>query len=110
MGELASRLAGHATATALLEGDNRVTYGELSDRVLRTGAALRTKALPADARIAVMATSCIDGVVAYLGVQAAGLMPVMLSPQSPLAELQRRFDELDPALVLFGSPATCELP
>ena len=46
MGELASRLAGHATATALLEGDDRISYGELSERVLRTAAALRARGLP----------------------------------------------------------------
>jgi long-chain acyl-CoA synthetase len=110
MGELASRLAGHATATALLEGEDRISYGELSDRVLRTGAALRERGLAPGQRVAVIADSCSDGIVAYLGVQAAGLLPVMLGTQSPLAELERRFAELEPACVLIGSSGELELP
>ncbi|HVT75815.1 MAG TPA: class I adenylate-forming enzyme family protein, partial [Acidimicrobiales bacterium] len=110
MGELASRLAGHATATALLEGGNRVTYGELSERVLRTAAGLRARGLGAGVRIAVIANSCSDGVVAYLGVQAAGMVPVMLGTQSPLAEHERRFGEIDPALVVVASDRECEVP
>ncbi|MEY2470162.1 MAG: long-chain acyl-CoA synthetase, partial [Actinomycetota bacterium] len=110
MGELASRLAGHATATALLEGDDRISYGELSDRVLRTAAALRHNGLASGARVAVIASSCADGIVASLGVQAAGLLPVMLSTQSPLAELERRFADVDPAFVLFASATPCDLP
>ncbi len=57
-----------------------------------------------------MAACTTDGVVGYLGVQAAGLLPVMFSPRSPLAELQRRFDEVDPALLLLGATTRPELP
>jgi len=108
--DLASRLAGHATATALLERGDRVTYAELSDRVLRTAAALRAAGLADGARVAVAAACTTDGVVAYLGAQAAGLLPVMVSPRSPAAELQRRFDEVDPALVILGASARVEVP
>lgn len=108
--DLASRLAGHATATALVEHGERITYAELSDRVLRTAAALRESGLTAGARVAVMAASTTDGVVGYLGVQAAGLLPVMLSARSPLPEMRRRFDEVDPALVVLGATARPELP
>jgi long-chain acyl-CoA synthetase len=110
MGELASRLAGHATATALLERGDRVTYGELSDRVLRTGAALRAKGFPAGTRVAIIAESTVDGVVSYLGVQAAGMTPVMFSARSPLAELQRRYDEVEPEFVLYAATTAPDLP
>ncbi|MDQ1395062.1 MAG: long-chain acyl-CoA synthetase, partial [Acidimicrobiaceae bacterium] len=109
--DLVSRWAGgHATATALVEGDDRVTYGELRDRVLRTAAGLHAAGLGPGVRIAVAAACTVDGVVGYLGVQAAGLLPVMVSPRSPLAEQQRRFDELDPALVVLGAGTRPELP
>ncbi len=110
MFELASRLGGHATATALVDGDERLTYAELTDRVLRTAWALRARGLADGTRVAVAATSCIDGVVAYFGAQEAGMLPVMVSPQSPAAEMQRRFDEIDPALVLIGSSTYPQLP
>ena len=96
MPDLASRLAGHSSATALLEGDTRITYGELADRVARTASGIREKGLATGARVAVLADPTVDGVVAYLGVQAAGMLPIMLSPRSPLAELQRRYDEISP--------------
>src|SRR4051812_44993960 len=111
MVDIMSRLSdGHATATALVERDERISYGELSDRVVRTAAALRQARLRAGARVAVEGASSVDGVVGYLGVQAAGLLPVMVNPRSPLAEQQRRFDEVDPALVVLGCSATPEVP
>ena len=110
MGDLASRLAGHASATALVDGGGRITYGELSDRVLRTAAALRADGLGSGARVAVAAACTVDGVVGYLAVQAAGLLPVMVSPRSPLVEQKRRFDLVDPALVVLGSRTRPELP
>lgn len=110
MSDLASRLAGHASATALIEGDAHVSYAELSDRVLRTAGALQAKGLASGSRVAVLADPTVDGVVAYLAVQAAGMVPVMLSPRSPLAELERRYAEVKPTLTVFGAAAACELP
>lgn len=110
MPDLASRLAGHASATALIEGDTRVSYAELSDRVLRTAGALQARGLDRGARVALLADSTVDGVVGYLGVQAAGMVPVMLSARSPLAELERRYAEVAPAFTLYGAVVNCELP
>src|SRR4051812_4134028 len=111
MVDIMSRLSdGHATATALVERDERISYGELSDRVVRTAAALRQARLRAGAPVAVEAGSSVDGVVGYLGVQAAGLLPVMVNPRSPRSEQQRRFDEVDPAVVVLGSATTPEVP
>ena len=110
MPDLASRLAGHASATALLEGDARISYAELSDRVQRTAGALQRAGLPPGARVALLADSTVDGVVGYLAVQAAGMLPVMLSARSPLPELERRYDEIDPAFTLYGAAVECVLP
>ncbi len=110
MSDLGARLGGYATATALLENDERVTYGELSDRVLRTAGALLAKGVPAGARVALFADATIDGVVAYLAVQSAGLVPVMLSPRSPLPELERRCDEIAPAFSVFAATVETQLP
>ena len=103
MADLSARLGGHATSTALLDGDVRLTYGELTDRVLRTAAGLRARGLTGGTRVALVASPTIDGVVSYFGIQAAGLLPVMFSPKSPPAEHRRRLDEVDPALIVLGS-------
>lgn len=110
MSDLASRLAGHASATALIEGDAHISYAELSDRVLRTAGALQAKGLANGSRVALLADPTVDGIVGYLGVQAAGLVPVMLSCRSPLPELERRYAEVAPAFTLFGAAIECALP
>ncbi|HUR78122.1 MAG TPA: AMP-binding protein [Acidimicrobiales bacterium] len=110
MFDLASRLAGHSTATALLEGDSRVSYAELSERVLGTAGALHARGLERGTRVVVLGDPTADGVVAYLGIQAAGMLPVMLSPRSPLAELERRYDEVSPALSLVACAGECAVP
>lgn len=110
MPDLASRLAGHASATALIEGDVRISYAELSDRVLRTAGSLQARGLARGARVALLADSSVDGVVGYLAVQAAAMVPVMLSSRSPLPELERRYAEVAPAFTLYGAVVDCALP
>ncbi len=110
MSDLASRLAGHASATALIEGDAHVSYAELSDRVLRTAGALQAQGLRNGSRVALLADPTVDGVVAYLGVQAAGMVPVMLSARSPRAELERRYTEVAPSFTLYAAAIESALP
>lgn len=108
--DLLSQLGGHPSATALIDRDERITYAELADRAHRTAAGLRARGVTLGARVAIPASATADSIVAYLGSQAAGLLPVMLSPRSPRAELQRRFDDVDPALVVLGTDYPVELP
>lgn len=108
--DLASKLAGHRSANALVEGDRRVSYDELNELVLRTAAGLRDLDLGSGARVAVAADTTVDGVVAYLGVQAAGSLPIMVSSRSPARELARRFAEADPVAAVLGAVGTVELP
>jgi long-chain acyl-CoA synthetase len=110
MVDLASTLGGHTSSTALIEGELRVTYAELNDLVLRTAAGLRDRGLTSGARVAVAADPTVDGVVAFLGVQAAGLVPAMVSPRAPVAEFERCFDHVDPALLLIGTDRSVDLP
>ena len=108
--DVLSGLGGHSTATALIDRDQRTTYAELADRTRRTASGLRARGITLGARVAIMASATTDTIVAFLGAQAAGLLPVMLSPRSTRAELQRRFDDVDPALVLLGTASEVELP
>jgi long-chain acyl-CoA synthetase len=110
MVDLASTLAGHTSATALIEGEHLVSYAELNDLVLRTAAGLRARGLTSGARVAVAADATVDGVVAYLGVQAAGLVPAMVSPRAPSAEIERCCEHVDPALFLLGTHREVDLP
>ena len=103
-------LAGHdAASTALIDGERRVTYGELVDRIGRTAGGLRQRGVGRGGRVAVTASNTIDAVVAYLGVHAAGATAVMLNPRSPRAELTARLQLTRAELVVLGGPDV-ELP
>lgn len=97
------------TSVALIQGDRRVTYGELSELMVRTAGGIVQRGGVPGSRVAVAAPSAIDTIVAYLGVQAAGCICVMLNPRAPRPELQQRLEMVDPALVVLGGPEV-ELP
>jgi long-chain acyl-CoA synthetase len=90
-------------SVAVIEGDRRLTYGALVDLVGRTAAGLRRRGVVPGGRVAVAAPAGLDGVVAYLGIQAAGCAAAMLNPRSPRPELEAQLDQLDVALVVLGA-------
>src|SRR3989442_906372 len=61
MADLASRLPGHDTATALLEHGDRITYAELSDRVLRGAEPQGSSSVGPDDPAVVLYTSGVSG-------------------------------------------------
>jgi long-chain acyl-CoA synthetase len=91
-------------AVALVDGKNgeSLTYGALVDRVDRTAAGLRARGIGLGRRVAVAVPLGIDGIVAYLGVQAAGAAAVMLYPRSPRPELEARLTAAEPDLLIAG--------
>jgi long-chain acyl-CoA synthetase len=89
-------------ATALVDGERRLGYGELVDRLGRTAGGLRQRGIGRGGRVAVTASNTIDAVVAYLGVHAAGATAVMLNPRSPRAELSTRLQLTGSEVVVLG--------
>jgi long-chain acyl-CoA synthetase len=91
-------------AVALIDGKGggSLTYGALVDRIDRTAAGLRERGIGLGRRVAVAAPLGIDGIVAYLGVQAAGAAAVMLYPRSPRPELEARLADVEPDLLIVG--------
>ncbi|MFR9727580.1 long-chain-fatty-acid--CoA ligase [Saccharopolyspora sp. MS10] len=67
-------------ATAVVEGEQQVTYGELWRQVRAHAAALRARGIGPGDRVAVVAPNVVDFVRAYYGVLAAGgvVVPVPL--------------------------------
>jgi long-chain acyl-CoA synthetase len=90
-------------SVALIEGDRHLTYGALADRVGRTAAGLRGLNVAPGGRVAVAARAGLDGVVAYLGIQAAGCAAAMLNPRSPRPELEAQLAQSDVDLVVLGA-------
>ena len=103
-------LARHdASSTALVDGERRLSYGELVDRIGRTAGGLRQRGVGRGGRVAVTASNTIDAVVAYLGVHAAGATAVMLEPQVAAAELAARLAGGRRARSCSGD-GRCDLP
>jgi acyl-coenzyme A synthetase/AMP-(fatty) acid ligase/rubrerythrin len=77
-------LAHHgAQRVALVCGDERLTYGELRERVARAAATWRLRGLARGDRVAVKLPDGIDWVVAYFGVIWAGGVAVGVNPRVP---------------------------
>ncbi len=102
--------ASNPTSVALIEGARSVTYGELADLALRTAGGLRAQGVAPGAPVAVACPTGIDAVVAYLGVQAAGAVAVMVNYRNTMPEFEARFGVVDPRLVIVGGTARIELP
>ena len=75
---LATTVGAHGDATAVVDGDERVTWGELAARVQELGAALVAAGIEVGDRVAVWAPNSLRWIVAALGLWRAGatLVPV----------------------------------
>ncbi len=102
--------ASNPASVALIERARRVTYGELADLALRTAGGLRAQGVSPGNHVAVACPTGIDAVVAYLGVQAAGAIAVMVNYRNTTPEFEARFAVVDPRLVIVGGSGTIDLP
>ncbi len=87
-----SRHRSHPRA-ALVCGDDRVTYGELRDRVARAAAVWQARGIAPGERVAVKLADSCDWVVAYLGAMWSGAIGVAVNPRIPEAEWHYILDE-----------------
>jgi long-chain acyl-CoA synthetase len=85
---------------AVVEGDRRVSYGEL--RVLCAGmrGGLRRRGVASGDRVALLADNSIDTVVAYFAIVGLGAVAVPLNPSAPAAELSSQLAAVGAALVV----------
>jgi len=79
------RTAAHRTA--LVCGDQPITYAELADRCDRVAPALRSLGLEPGDRVAILAANCHRYVEAYMGVPAGGMVLLSLNTRLAPAEL-----------------------
>ncbi len=100
---LASIIEQHdADRVALIDGDRSMSYGELRARVAATRGALHQAGIGVDDTVAIMAGNEPDFVVASLAALGLGAVAVPILPTSPLPELLRKLQLVDPAMVALG--------
>lgn len=71
----------HARSLAVVDGDRRVTYGELGDRARRVGAALLERGLRRGDRVVLLSGNCGEYVEVDHAAFVSGLVRVALSPR-----------------------------
>ena len=90
-------------ATAVVFGDERVSYGELNRRANRWAHYLREKGVRPEKRVGICTERGVEMVVALLAVLKAGGAYVPLDPEYPEERLQYMVKDSEPLIVLTQS-------
>ncbi|SFH00171.1 amino acid adenylation domain-containing protein, partial [Duganella sp. CF458] len=103
-----AQAATNPAALALVDGDRRLSYGELNRRANVLAAQLQSLGVGPDARVAVCSSRSAEMVVALLAVLKAGAGYVPLDPAYPAERIAYMVNDCAPAAVL-ASPACAGL-
>lgn len=93
--------------TALIVGDDRLSYGDLFARAAGWRGHLLAQGLVPGNQVVLIAGNSADFVIAHLACVGAGLVLVPLNPQSPLPELEAELAAVNPNALIVG-PAGAE--
>ena len=98
--QLRHHAANRPQKTAVVEGDRRLSYGELDALADAFAALLRSRGVKARDRVAILAPSGIDWITCYLGVQRCGATAVPLNWKLTPAEISGNARSMDIALAI----------
>src|SRR5688500_6585829 len=90
-----------ADRIAVIDGDERYTYGQFLDRAMRLAGALKALGLPDGARVAVLAPNTHVLLEAHYGVPLAGAVLVALNPRLTAADLARIVAHAEAAVLIY---------
>jgi malonyl-CoA/methylmalonyl-CoA synthetase len=88
----------------LHSGDRALTRDQLKAAAERVAGGLRRQDVRPGERVALYAANSLDWVIAYLGVQRAGGVAVMLNPEYHSAEAEHILSDSDPIAVIADEP------
>src|SRR3954469_4963358 len=94
---------GRGGKTAFIDPAQRLTYGELADRVARVGPMLARLRLQREDRLALIMLDTIDFPVLFWGAIRAGIIPIPLNTLLPVEQFQYILQD-SRAKALFVSP------
>ncbi|XXV18932.1 amino acid adenylation domain-containing protein [Sorangium sp. So ce1182] len=97
-------------ATALVAGDQSLSFAELDARASRLARSLRARGVGPDVLVAVCAERGIAMVVGFLGVLKAGGAYIPVDPHHPVAWLAEMLEEAAPRVVLTEAAWQARLP
>lgn len=98
--------AGNPHATAFVEGDRQIRFGDLRREAERFGAALQRHGLGAGQVVAVHGRHCIESTIAILGCAQAGVVVALLPHMFSTDQIRAILDNSEArVLVALGEPA-----
>jgi amino acid adenylation domain-containing protein len=97
-------------ATAILDGEERVSYEELLARSLAVAGTLRARGVEPGDRVAVLAPRSAAAIVAFLGILEAGAAYVPLDPVHPEARIERSLQDAGARVGLVDAAGDHRLP
>lgn len=98
------------TATAIVDGDNRLSYAELDARANRLARLLRARGVGPGSFVALLVERGCEAIVAIFAVLKAGAAYVPLDPAAPIERLRHIFAEIGAEVLLYTAFATERLP
>ena len=102
---LGAQIARDPAALALVDGEQRLTFGAFGERVRRLARLLVEEGVGPEDRVGIAVPRSADALVAIFAVLEAGGAYVPLDPGLPAARLAQIAGEARPALVLCGAAA-----
>jgi len=99
----------HPSAIAAVQGDRRLTYGELNSRANRLARALRARGLGPEGVVAVVTERNLDWMTAVLAVFKAGGAYLPIEPHFPADRIATTLSRADCRIVLTEPASTATL-
>ncbi|WP_070120385.1 o-succinylbenzoate--CoA ligase [Bacillus marinisedimentorum] len=88
--------------TALIKGDDRVSFRELKDRARKYAAAFQSHGIEQGSRCALLIDNSIDSAAAIYGLQSLGAVMVLLNTRLTPAECAWQMKDAEAALLVFS--------
>lgn len=96
-------------AVAIVEGDRKMTYAGLDDRISAFAAGLLDCGVKPGDRVALMLGNRLEFVVAFYATLRAGAVSVPMNPLAPVAETQRQLQQVGARLLISDHEAAAQL-
>jgi len=100
----------HASATALVSGGRRLTYGELDQLSRRVAAGLADAGIASGERIALYTGNCAEFVITTLAAWRIGAIVVPLNPRNSRDELAYMLGQCQASAIVFESAYADRVP
>ncbi len=96
-------------AVAIVDGDLKMTYAGLDDRISAFAAGLLNCGVKPGDRVALMLGNRLEFVVAFYATLRAGAVLVPMNPLAPVAETQRQLQQVGARLLISDHEAAAQL-